>query len=207
MTDESQSHPAPGFGSRLPWTEIAQDLEADILYRTIQPGTRLASIRARAKELGVSDVKVQYAYRSLAKRNLLFSHSRAGTRVGMDAAASEEVRRLASSLTVLALDSGLDLRSLEGTIRGAWRQLAPAIAANSANQSSITNPTTPDVAETPAAIGFGDIAEPELTDRPTPNPDRASTNQDAGTTEDEDISEEEKSWRDDAMMDSNNDFS
>jgi len=125
MTEETQSPLAPQTGTWPQWKQIANELEADIRYGTLPSGTRLPSIRARAKELDVSDIKIQYAYRSLAEQNLVVSQGRAGTRVSPHSATPDDVRQLARTLCDMAHSAGLDLKALEGTIRGAWRQLAP----------------------------------------------------------------------------------
>ncbi|MBC7761531.1 MAG: winged helix-turn-helix transcriptional regulator [Candidatus Saccharibacteria bacterium] len=143
MTYETQTTDTPHHGSWPQWKQIANDLEADIRYGTLQPGTRLPSIRARAIELDVSDVKVQYAYRSLAKRSLVVSQGRAGTRVCVDAASPDEVRQLARHLSELAIHAGLDLQALEGTIRGAWRQLrSDALEGGNDARSYLVDPAT-----------------------------------------------------------------
>ena len=149
MNEETRSLLAPHMSSWPQWRRIANDLEADILFGTIQPGTRLPSIRARAKELDVSDVKIQYAYRSLAERNLVVSQGRAGTRVSVHAASPDDIRELARSLSDQALQAGMDLQALEGTIRGAWRQQASASAiGDTAPDSNPFDPTFPEPDET-----------------------------------------------------------
>ena len=149
MNEETQSLLAPQMSSWPQWRRIANDLEADILFGTIRSGTRLPSIRARAKELNVSDVKIQYAYRSLAERNLVVSQGRAGTRVSVHAASPDDIRELARSLSDQALQAGMDLQALEGTIRGAWRQQASASAiGDTAPDSNLFDPTFPEPDET-----------------------------------------------------------
>ena len=112
MNEEKQSQLAPQVGSWPKWRQIANMLEADILFGTLASGTRLLSIRARAKELDVSDIKIQWAYRSLAERNLVVAQGRSGTRVCRDAVSPTEVRQLARTPSDMAIRASLDLRAL-----------------------------------------------------------------------------------------------
>jgi DNA-binding transcriptional regulator YhcF (GntR family) len=182
MTEETQSALAPQTGTWPQWKQIANELEADIRYGTLPPGTRLPSIRARAKELDVSDIKIQYAYRSLAEQNLVVSQGRAGTRVSLHAASPDDVRQLARTFCDMAHFAGLDLNALEGTIRGAWRQLAS---------------NAPLGATVPEFFPF---------DPATVESDMTVFGQEVGSESDF-IVERRRAWREDSRVDAEDDFS
>lgn len=70
-----------------PWgrtaEEIAGSVESGIREGTLQPGTKLPSVRKLAGDLGVSPVTVAAAYRTLRGRGLVATDGRRGTRVSL----------------------------------------------------------------------------------------------------------------------------
>lgn len=119
--------------------EIAGSVEAGIREGTLQPGTKLPSVRKLAGDVGVSPVTVAAAYRTLRGRGLVATDGRRGTSVSWGpplptrtlAPAAPGVRNLADGNpdpTLLpSLRSALDAVSAEPRLYGEEPDLSALI--------------------------------------------------------------------------------
>lgn len=94
MTQRASFHPRIDRGSSAPvGAQLRGQIEYAIACGTLEPGSRLPTVRGLADRLGLSPVTVSQVYRDLQERRLLVASPGRGTFVAHDLAASADPGR------------------------------------------------------------------------------------------------------------------
>lgn len=105
-----------------PVQQIRSQLAAQIRSGSLEPDSRLPTVRQLAADLRVAPGSVAKAYKELESAGLIRTARAAGTRVNPGRATTKPLVRAAEELANQASNEGLTLEEAQGILAHAWAQ-------------------------------------------------------------------------------------